>query len=71
MNAKTFPAWAQQWGLSLDALRNFLRKTPALQALGTKHGPVKIYNFEEAERIRLAFEAKRSGKAQKELATAS
>jgi len=60
--SRTLPMWAVTWGLSIDATRVIVRRSPELMALGTRHGPVKVYSLEESEKIRTAFLARKSAK---------
>ena len=53
---KTLPALAQEWRVSLDALRTLVRRSPELRALGVKFGPTRAFDTNEAEQIRKAFD---------------
>lgn len=52
---RTLPELAVEWNLKVDALRSFIRRRPALAALGTMIGPTRAYSAKEWERIREEF----------------
>lgn len=55
---------AMQWGVSLDALRAFLRRRPDLTQLGTVYGPLRLYDHAAAAIIREAYVASRQHRTQ-------
>ena len=62
---KTLPLWAVDWGIPLDPLRAFLRRRSDLAALAVKHGAVRIFDAESAEKIRTEFLALKQGNGTK------
>ena len=56
----TLPKLANLWSVSLDSLREFVRRIPALKELGTKYGPTRCYNAVEVRKIKAAWDSKRS-----------
>lgn len=61
---QTLPGWVREWGerFSLDAVRKAVRTQPALRALGTKFGAVRLYRTDEAEVIREAVERRNAAR---------
>lgn len=68
---KSLPMLCLAWGESVDVVRGFLRKNPELVALGRTFGPIRLYDQQAAEQIRLAFEARKRSKRAAGEATAA
>jgi hypothetical protein len=56
---RTVPDLAREWGVSLDALRECIRKSEDLRRLGSRIGPTRVYEKADAAMIRTAFAEKR------------
>lgn len=53
--SKTLPNWAIGEGRNPETVRVVVRKSPALQALGTKFGATKVYTPDEWSQISAAM----------------
>jgi hypothetical protein len=56
----SLPSLCRQLGLPLDQAREVVRRSPALQQLGSRVGAVKGYTPAEAEQIRQAVNNRKS-----------
>lgn len=59
---RTIPQLAVAWGVSLDSLRIFCRKHPAILEGAVRLGPVRALSPDDAQHLKTAFEAARRTK---------
>jgi hypothetical protein len=59
---RSIPEWCILKSQSTDRVREVVRGTPALAALGVKIGPVRAYSEDEFDQILRALEVKRAAR---------
>ncbi|HJZ57429.1 MAG TPA: hypothetical protein VKE74_20840 [Gemmataceae bacterium] len=59
MSARPLPGWVREWGESLDAARELLRRRPDLAGLAQYVGSLRVFTPEAAEQIRTALAGRR------------